>query len=186
MKSVMMSNFGVAPVTDIEEVQQPMLTSGMTLVRMHAVNINRLSKLVRDGELPAAPGMSIFGNEGSGIVQGGGRLEPGTPVIVYGGRDLGVNVDGLFREFVLVEDWRVFELPTGLSLSQGAAVSVSLLTARGALDAAGELEGGSPVLVSGAAGAVGLALMQTARANGLRPIGAVSSRTKAEKRSSPG
>ncbi|WP_437773369.1 zinc-binding dehydrogenase [Arthrobacter sp. KNU40] len=100
---------------------------------------------------------------------------------VYGGGDLGVQVDGLYQEWVLVEDERLLRLPDSVSLDEGAALTVNYLTAYGALTSAINITPAQYVLISGATGGVGHALIDTAAALGARPIAVVSSAGKARK-----
>ena len=72
-----------------------------------------------------------------------------------------------------------FRLPDELSHEEGAALPLNYLTALAALERRGGLEAGETVLVHGAAGGVGTATVQVAKALGGRVVGAVSSDDKA-------
>lgn len=123
----------------------------------------------------------VLGNEGAGVIEESQTFAPGTHVAIYGGSDLGIIVDGLFQEWVLVEDRRLFALPETLTLDEGATLSVNYLTAYRALTKTVQVEAGQTVVISGATGSVGNALVQTAKALGARPIALVTSSEKAAK-----
>ncbi|MFJ4268354.1 zinc-binding alcohol dehydrogenase family protein [Paenarthrobacter nicotinovorans] len=180
MKTVIFNDFGRQFKTEIRDSNRPTPAPGETLVRVHAAAMNRLSKLILEADVPSAEGLTILGNEGTGIVESGGKFAPGTPVIIYGGRELGVSTDGIFQEWVTVRDSHLFKLPDNITLSQGAALPVSAVTAYQAITSVSGLASGDRVLITGAGGAVGFALMQIARAFGFRPIGIVSSAAKAQ------
>jgi NADPH2:quinone reductase len=73
-----------------------------------------------------------------------------------------------------------FPLPEGLSYEEGAAMPLNYLTAIAALERRGGLRAGEKVLVHGAAGGVGTASVQVAKALGAEVIAAVSTEAKAE------
>jgi NADPH2:quinone reductase len=74
----------------------------------------------------------------------------------------------------------VFPLPDGVSFEVGAALPMNYLTVHFALTRRGRLERGEVVLVHGAAGGVGTAAIQLARAMDARVVAVVSSDEKAE------
>jgi NADPH:quinone reductase len=73
-----------------------------------------------------------------------------------------------------------FPLPDGLSYEEGAALPLNYLTAIAALERRGGLKSGERVLVHGAAGGVGTASVQVAKALGAEVVAAVSTEAKAE------
>jgi NADPH:quinone reductase len=179
MKAVVTNKFGSPPEMAVEERPKPTFKHGFSLVRMHAATINQLSNTIREGGHSAAKAPLVLGNEGSGVVEESGRFKPGTRVAIYGGGELGITQDGLFQQWVLVEDKRLLELPDTLNYDEGAALTVNYLTAYRALTSAAELQNGQTVLISGATGSVGHALVQVTIAMGGHPIAIVSSTEKA-------
>jgi NADPH2:quinone reductase len=91
-------------------------------------------------------------------------------VLPYGG---GADVVALGPE-------SVFPLPDAMSFEQGAALPMNYLTAQFALATRGQLKEGETVLVHGAAGGVGTATIQVAKAMEARVIASVSTDAKAE------
>jgi NADPH2:quinone reductase len=73
-----------------------------------------------------------------------------------------------------------FALPQELSYVEGAALPLNYLTALAALERRGGLEAGERVLVHGAAGGVGTASIQVAKALDAHVVAAVSTQEKAE------
>lgn len=181
MKALVTMKFGSPPQMAVEERPKPTFKEGFSLVRMHSATINQLSNTIRRGELGAAKAPFVLGNEGAGVVEESGRFKPGTRVTIYGADKLGITQDGLFQQWVLVEDHRILELPDILSLDEGAALAVNYLTAYQALTRIAKLQKDQKVLISGATGSVGHALMQVAHALGGHPIAVVSSSEKAQR-----
>lgn len=181
MKAVVLKNFGNPPEMVVEERAKPAFKDGFTLVRMRSATINQLSNTIRKGEFGELPLPHVLGGEGSGLVEESGRFKPGTRVAIYGGSELGIAQDGLFQQWALVEDKRILELPDTLDWDEGSALTVNYLTAYLALTRVARVQKGQTVLVSGASGSVGHALVQVAKALGGQPIAVVSSADKAER-----
>lgn len=180
MKALVVTEFGSPARMEIEDRAKPELRAGHSLVKMHAATVNPLSHQVRSGIVAGARAPLVLSNDGAGIVEQGTRFTPGTPVAIYGGGQLGITEDGLQQQWVVVEDKRLIELPTGLSLDEGAALPINYVTAYQALTRVGRARRGQTVLISGASGALGHALIQTALVLGLEPVGVVSTSAKAE------
>lgn len=181
MKALVATQFGSSPQMAIQERPEPIPQDGFTIVKMHAATVNPLSSQVRSGLVAAAKAPLILSNDGSGIVIHSARFKPGTPVAVYGGGQLGITEDGLQQQVVLVDDKRIIELPEAIDLNEGAALPINYVTAYQALTRVGKVTRGQKVLISGASGALGHALTQTAIALGAIPIGVVSSSEKVQR-----
>jgi NADPH:quinone reductase len=125
---------------------------------MHSATISQLSNTIRRGELGAAKAPLVLGNEGSGVVEESGRFKPGTRVAIYGASELGITQDGLFQQWVLVEDKRILELPDILNWDEGAALTVNYLTAYQALTRIVKLQKDQKILISGATSWSGMRL----------------------------
>jgi len=87
---------------------------------------------------------------------------------------------GAFAERLAALPDATFPLPEGLSYEEGAALPLNYLTALAALERRGRLRAGETVLVHGAAGGVGTATVQVAKALGATVIAAVSTEAKTE------
>ena len=86
---------------------------------------------------------------------------------------------GAHAERVAAVEETTFALPDPLTYRQGAALPLNYLTALAAVQRRGGLQPGETVLVHGAAGGVGSAVVQIAKALGGRVIGCVSTEQKA-------
>lgn len=116
------------------------------------------------------------GTEGVGRVLRAGpgaNIEVGTRVIV--------NVlSGAFAEIVSAEALGCFAVPDSMSDDDAAAISVTYQTAWFALHVRAKTMPGEVVLIHGAAGGVGMALVQLAKAHGTKVIATASTREKAD------
>ncbi|QJY49923.1 NADPH:quinone oxidoreductase family protein [Pseudonocardia broussonetiae] len=116
-----------------------------------------------------------LGGECAGIVASApdrSRFAPGDRVVA-------MVRHGAFAGCVAVPEFLVQPLPDEVSFVQGACLPVNYLTAHHALCGRGALAAGETVLVHGAAGGIGTATVQLARALGARVVAVTSSEEKA-------
>ncbi|MFT6657296.1 NADPH:quinone oxidoreductase family protein [Maritalea sp.] len=85
---------------------------------------------------------------------------------------------GGFSQSTIVREDTAFRLPDHISFADGAALPVAYMTAMVGLCELGKLSPGDVVLVHAAAGGVGLAAVQIAKANGAEIIATASSAAK--------
>jgi NADPH2:quinone reductase len=118
-------------------------------------------------ELPFVPGGEVAGT----VVTASAGFSAGDRVAA-------MTVLGGFAERAVAPPMLTFGLPEALDFAQGAALVLNYHTALFALQTRGGLRDGETVLVHGAAGGVGTAALQVAKALGARTIAVVSSDEK--------
>ncbi|MCB9529656.1 MAG: SDR family NAD(P)-dependent oxidoreductase [Myxococcales bacterium] len=127
---------------------------------MRAAGLNFRDVLMALGMYPGAD--EAPGCEFAGVVLAVG---PGVDGLAPGARVMGM-ASATFGDVVVVDHRRVAPIPPGLGFAQGATLPLVFLTAAyGLFDLAG-LRAGEKVLVHAAAGGVGMAAVQLARAAG--------------------
>ncbi|USQ95153.1 NADPH:quinone oxidoreductase family protein [Caulobacter sp. RL271] len=160
----------------VREVATPAPGPGEVLVRVRAASVNFPDLLMTRGEyqfkppLPFTPGLDLAG-EVAALGEGVTGLQVGEAVV--GGARLGG-----FAEYAVLPAEGLRPKPARLSFAQGAAYGAAYLTAYVALVRRARLEPGEWVLVHGAAGGVGLAAVDLAKALGARVIAASASDDK--------
>jgi NADPH:quinone reductase-like Zn-dependent oxidoreductase len=128
--------------------------------------------MARVGLYPDAPKPpTVVGYEVAGTVR---ALGDGVEGYAVGDRVMAGTRFGGYSERVAVRTADVAALPERLSFEQGAAVPVNYLTAYLALVRFGSLEEGERVLIHAAAGGVGIAATQIAKARGAEVYGTAS------------
>ncbi len=148
----------------LREVPEPTPGPGEVLVQVEAVGLNFADHLMRLGGYltrvhpPFTPGMELVGQ-------------------VAGKRYAALLSHGALAEKVAVPPEHLLPVPEGLSPEEAAAYPVSFLTAYLALRQA-QARPGEWVLVQAAAGALGTAAVQVAKALSLRVVAAASSASK--------
>lgn len=158
------------------DLPRPEPGPGEVRVRVRAAAVNFPDLLMTRGgyqlkpDLPFTPGLEF-----SGEVDAPGAGVEGWAV---GDAVLGGNRFGAMADYCIVPAAALRRKPERLSWEEAAAYGVAYLTAWVSLVRCGRVQAGEWVLVHGAAGGVGLATVDLARALGARVIAAASSAGK--------
>lgn len=164
MKAVRISGFGAAPV--LEQVPDPQLRPGRTIVRMAAATVGHIDRTIWSGAFFQHPPMPyIPGVEAAGTVVASECHAPGQRVWLRGS-GLGTTQDGTWCELIDAPDEAIGLMPDGLDTALGAAFFSPCTSAWVALHEIAKLQAGERVLVTGATGAVGSMTVQLAREAG--------------------
>ena len=177
MKAQVVHELGDYRNLSFEEVEAPAPGPGEVLIGVEAVGLNFPDILVIAGLYQDRPELPfVAGAEAAGRVLAVGE---GVTQVSVGDRALGYRllVGAMAEQFVAPSD-QVFRLPDGVTMEQGACLSVTYGTGYHALVDRARLQPGETVLVTGAAGGVGSAGIQIAKALGARVIAAVGSDAK--------
>jgi NADPH:quinone reductase len=166
----------------IVELQEPEpahpLTPGAgVLVDVHAAGVSFPEVLQTRGMYQVKPPLPFVpGSEVAGIV----RSAPSGASVKAGERVAAFCALGGFAEVAVAPDYLTFALPDALDFAQGAGLILNYHTAYFSLVTRGRLTAGETVLVHGAAGGVGTAVLQVAKALCAGTIALVSSAQKGE------
>lgn len=172
MKRLVIPRYGPPEVLEVRGAPEPVIKAGEVLIRVHQAGINFSDLLARQGLYPDAPPLPCtVGYEVAGVVS---ATAPDVTVHRPGDRVVALTRHGGQSEVVAVPVSRVFPLPDGWSLAEGAALPVVYLTAHQMLVRVAAAQAGETVLVHSAAGGVGLAVAELGRILGLRVIGLAS------------
>jgi putative PIG3 family NAD(P)H quinone oxidoreductase len=156
----------------VAEHPDPEPGHGEVLVRVHAAGLNGADMLQRRGAYPAPPGSppDIPGLELAGEVA---ALGPGATRFEVGDRVMGITGGGGQAELCALHERQLMPTPAELGRVEAGGVPEVFTTAHDALFSNAGLRMGEHVLVSGAAGGVGTAAVQLAKAAGARVTASV-------------
>ena len=178
MKALIVYEHGPVENLTPGEFPDPKPGKGEVLVDVYAASVNFPDLLVIGGtyqNLPPRP--FVPGKDFAGVVaaigEGVTRVKPGDRVMAQ-------IEHGAFAERAVVRESLCFVMPAKMRYEEGAAMGLVYLTAHYALIERAQFRAGETVLVTGAAGGVGLAAVQLAKALGAIVIAAVSSQEKAQ------
>jgi len=168
-----------AGTTHVVDVPLPRPGAGQVTIDVAHAGINFVDILIRRGDpahgarFPVVPGTEASGTVrevGPGVV----GLAPGDRVTAYTGL-------GALAEVVVADAALTAALPDGLGLDVAAAAPAALTSAVLLIDDVVRLRAGESLLVHSAAGGVGRAVAQLARARGARAlIGTVGSPSRVD------
>ncbi len=175
MKALQLQSFGGPGALELVDLDVPEAGDGMVAVDVHAAGAGFVDVLMSRGEYQIVPPLPFVpGIEFAGVVRtapAGSGLEPGQRVAAS-------SLGGAFAEVALAPAILTFPLPDGMSFEQGAALVVNYQTAHLGLVRRGRLAKGETVLIHGAAGGVGTAAIQVARALGGHTIAVATGAAK--------
>jgi NADPH2:quinone reductase len=149
----------------IEQHADPVPGSGEVLVRVHAAGLNGADMMQRRGLYPAPPGspQDIPGMELAGEVA---ALGPGAERFAVGERVMAIVGGGAQAELATVHERVLMAVPDALDWTAAGGLPEVFTTAHDAVFVQAGLRSGERLLVHGAAGGVGTAAIQLARAAG--------------------
>ena len=173
MRAVVITKHGDPSVLQVQQRPDPPPPGpGQLQIAVHAAGVNFADHLARVGLYPDAPKLpAVVGYEVAGTVEAVGEgVDPNR----VGERVLAGKRFGGYAEIVNVSASDSVSLPGDVSFEQGAAVPVNYATAWAALHGYGSLRAGERVLIHAAAGGVGIAAIQFAKAAGAEVHGTAS------------
>jgi NADPH:quinone reductase len=178
MKAIVAQAYGDESALVCQDLPEPIPGPGEILVEVRAAGINYADLMQRRGLYPGGPTPPFIpGFEAAGVVlaHGPGVSEP--PV----GRSVMLLGASCYAEYILAPARAAMPLPEGWTFEQGAAFPIVALTAYHVLHTAGHVQPGENVLIHAAAGGVGMAAVQIAKAAGARVIATASSEEKLQR-----
>ncbi len=149
------------------------LRSGEVLLRCEGAALNFQDLLMIEGKYqykpspPFVPGSDVAGT----IVACG----PDVRTFAIGQRVAALVQSGAFADYSIARLDRMFPLPNGVDMAKAAAATAIFATVVVALTIRGQLKAGERILITGAAGGVGIAAVQYARQIGAEVVALVSS-----------
>ena len=170
MKAIQFDKYGSAEVLQMVDVAVPHAGPGEVRIKVRAAGVNPSDWKRREGQYRAFEDLQFpagLGVEGSGVVTETGS---GITDVAIGDAVFGFGNDLMAEEAVLTH-WA--RKPDDVSFEMAAGLPVVSDTATRALDQVG-VKRGQVLLVSGAAGGVGTAILQLAKLRGIAVIGTAS------------
>jgi NADPH:quinone reductase len=177
MKALILHEHGPLENLMLSDAPDPVPQAGQIVVDVKAASVNFPDLLVIAGTYQNLPPRPFSpGKDLSGVVAAVGE---GVTTCKPGDRVCAQVEFGAYAEKCVVPQLNGHRMPDRMSYAEGAAMGLTYLTAHFALVERGRLKTGETVLVTGAAGGVGYAAVQVAKALGATVVAAVSSDDKA-------
>jgi len=174
MKAAVITSAGGPEVLQLLDRPDPQPRAGEIRIRTRFSGVNFADVAARLGIYPDAPKIpSVVGYEVSGVVD---KLGSGVDAKAFavGERVLAMTMFGGYAELCCVPADAARRIPEGMSDEEGAALPVNYLTAYHMLNYMTRVGPGDRVLIHAAAGGVGIAAIQLAKAAGAEIFGTAS------------
>lgn len=181
MKRVTIRKAGGYEALELEEAADPSVSAGEVRIAVEAIGVNYADCIVRMGLYasakeyvgwPITPGFEVAGKVD--------QVGTGVTRHKVGDRVIALTRFGGYASSIVVPEHQAFAFPASWTMDDAAGFAVVYLTADYALFELAHPRKGATILVHSAAGGVGGALLQLARANDLVAVGVVGRSSKVD------
>ena len=177
MKALLVREHGGIENLVLSEAPDPVPKAAEVLIDVRAASVNFPDLLVIGGTYQKLPPRPFSpGKDLAGVVA---EIGEGVTTCKPGDRVTAQVEAGAYAQKCVVPELSCHVMPSRMSYAEGAAMGLTYLTAHFALVERGMYRRGDVVLVNGAAGGVGTATVQVAKALGATVIASVGSEAKA-------
>ncbi|WP_273508311.1 NADPH:quinone oxidoreductase family protein [Planktotalea frisia] len=178
MKAMLSTEVGGPETLQLTDMPTPEPGKKQVRIRVHAAGVNFPDTLIiRDLYQMKPPRPFAPGGEVAGVVEAVGE---DVKHLHKGDRVLGMSGFGGFATELVLDAERAVKIPDNMPYDEAACFVLTYGTSHHALKDRAELKAGESVLILGAAGGVGIAAVELAKAAGAKVIAAVSSEEKAQ------
>jgi NADPH2:quinone reductase len=176
MRAVVCREWGSPEKLAVDDVPSPALRDGAVRIKVHAAGANFADLLLIAGQYQEKPAFPFVpGAEAAGVVT---EVGAGVDGLKTDDRVMALTGLGAFAEEAVVDAHRVLPMPAGMEFPTAAAFPVAYGTSHGALEWRARLQPGEWLLVTGAAGGVGLTAVEIGKAMGAQVIACAGSPEK--------
>ena len=171
---IVVARYGGPDALRVAEEDRPDPKPGEVRMRVLAAGVSLPDVMMREGihpetpRVPFTPGWDLVGlvdRLGDGVT----RIEPGQ-------RFAALPIHGAYAEFVCLPQQELVPVPAGLDAAEAVSLVLNYVTAYQMLHRSAKVRPGQRVLIHGAAGGVGTALLQLGRLARVEMYGTCSAR----------
>jgi NADPH:quinone reductase-like Zn-dependent oxidoreductase len=173
-RRVIVTHYGGPDVLRVFEEECPEPKNGEVRIKVLAAGVALPDVMAREGihpetpRTPFTPGWDLVGvvdRVGASVSE----IEPGEIVAA-------MPISGAYAEFVCLPSRELVSVPSGLDAAEAVSLVLNYVTAYQMLHRSAKVKKGQRILIHGAAGGVGSALLQLGRLAGLEMYGTCSAR----------
>ncbi|MBL4595365.1 MAG: NADPH:quinone oxidoreductase family protein [Robiginitomaculum sp.] len=176
MRAVICKKYEGWKSLELGELPDPIAGAGQVIIEVKAAGMNFPDLLLVAGKYQMKPELPFVpGSECAGVIT---ELGEGVTGWGIGDRVIGYTMTGGMAEQVAVAAASLIRLPDEMPFANGGGLTTTYATSYYALKQRANLVAGETVLILGAAGGVGLAAVELAKAMGARVIAAASTDEK--------
>jgi NADPH:quinone reductase-like Zn-dependent oxidoreductase len=173
-RRIIVTHYGGPDALQVVEEECPEPNRGEVRVRVMAAGVSLPDVMAREGIHPETP--SVPFTPGWDLIGTVDRLGDGVAGVLPGQIVAAMPINGAYAEFVCLPERELVSVPSGLDAAEGVSVILNYITAYQMLRRSAKVRPGQRVLIHGASGGVGTALLQLGKLIGLEMYGTCSSR----------
>jgi NADPH2:quinone reductase len=171
---IVVTHYGGPDALQVVEDECPEPEHGEVRVRVLAAGVSLPDVMAREGVHPETPAVPFTpGWDLVGVVD---RLGVGVSGIEPGQIVAAMPIHGAYAEFVCMPQRELVPVPAGLDAAEAVSLILNYVTAYQMMNRSAVVRAGQRVLIHGASGGVGTALLQLGRLAGLEMYGTCSPR----------
>jgi len=177
MRAMLCTEFNGTDGLQLGEIDEPVPEAGEILVDVHAASVSFMDYLMVSGGYQMRPDLPyVPGTDGAGVVAAVGDK---VTKFKKGDRVTCSDWYGAFAERMTSKEWKAVKIPDGVDFAPASTMLHNYNTAYYALVQRAALQKDETLLVTGATGGVGLAVVDVGRKLGAKVIAAVGGPEKA-------
>lgn len=170
---VIVTHYGGPDAIQIVEEERPEPKKGEVRVRVEAAGVAMPDVMARQGIHPETPAVPFTpGWDLVGVVD---KLGDGASGVKEGDRVAALPIHGAYADFVCLPKSELVSVPSGLDAAETVSLILNYITAYQMMHRTVSVKPGQQILVHGASGGVGTALLQLGSLEGLEMYGTCSS-----------
>src|SRR5262245_28279495 len=171
---IIVTHYGGPEALRVVDEECPAPKHGEVRVRVLAAGVSLPDVMMREGMHPETPPLPFTpGWDLVGVVE---RLGDGVSGVEPGQIVAALPITGAYAEFVCLPQHELVPVPSGLDAAEAVSLVLNYVTAYQMLHRSTKVKSGQRVLIHGAAGGVGSALVQLGRLAELEMYGTCSAR----------
>ena len=171
-KRILITHYGGPDAIQLVEEECPEPKKGEVRVKILAVGVSLPDVMAREGihpetpKIPFTPGWDLVG-----VVE---KLGDGIETIKEGQLVAAMPIHGAYAEFICLPQNEITPVPPGLDAAEAVSLVLNYITAYQMLHYSARVKPGQRILIHGASGGVGTALLQLGQVAGLEMYGTCS------------
>ena len=173
-RRIIVTHYGGSDALEVIEEECPEPNRGEVRVKVLAAGVSLPDVMAREGihpetpSLPFTPGWDLIGTVD--------RVGEGVTGVMPGQIVAAMPISGGYAEFVCLLEGELIPVPSGLDAAEAVSVILNYITAYEMLHRSAKVRPGQRVLIHGASGGVGTALLQLGKLIDLEMYGTCSAR----------
>ena len=171
-KRVVVTHYGGPEVISVIEEDIPSPKSGEVRVKVSAAGVSLPDVLAREGVHPETPRVPY--TPGWDLVGTVDRLGEGVTGFELGQTVAAMPIHGCYAQYICLPQRKFVPVPPELDTAEAVAVVLNYITAYQMLHRSAKARPGQRMLIHGASGGVGSAMLQLARLSGVEMYGTCS------------